>query len=120
MADQTWSSEPEPDPQTELHDALIAVERALGLTPPIGLDRLPPSGRFRAVLVELRSRICSRREEIRARLASDGGELAAVVADVLISSLTQLALPVATVSRRIASMGLDRFCEQPAALLDEQ
>lgn len=101
----------------EIDEALVQIEREVGIRPPIGASELPLAARFRAVLLDLKSRLCSRRDAIRERMDSDGSELATVIADTLLSSLSQVPLPVATVSKRIAAIGLDRFCRQPTSLV---
>ena len=102
----------------ELDEALLQIENALNIAPPLGATELPRTARFRVVLLELKSRICPKRVEIKARLQSDGGELTAIIVDTLITALSQIPLPLATVAKRIGTIGLDRFCEQPAKLLE--
>lgn len=103
----------------EVFEALVQIESELKISPPIGASEFPLSARFRAVLLVLKASVCPHREVIRARLESEGVELATVIADTLISSLSAIPLPVATVSKRVAVIGLDKFCEQPASLLEE-
>jgi hypothetical protein len=102
----------------ELNEALLQIESALNIAPPLGATELPRHARFRAVLLELKSRICPKRAEIKARMESDGGELAVIIVDTLITALSQIPLPVATVAKRISTIGLDRFCDQPSQLLE--
>jgi hypothetical protein len=99
-----------------LTDALVEIERALNISPPIGAQELPPATRFRAVLIELRSRICPKQEAIAARIESDGVSVAVVIADTLITTLSQIPLPVATVAKHISKIGLAQFCKQPSSV----
>ena len=102
-----------------IHEALTAIESELGISPPIGSSELPPPSRFRSVLIELKSRICPKADSIRGRLKTDEADLASIVADTIISGLTQIPLPVATVSKKIAAIGLERFCSEPASILED-
>jgi len=104
---------------TETERALIQIESALGIEPPLGALRMPPPTRYQAVLIELRIMICPKKDEIRALVESDKAELAKVIADTALSSLLMIPLPVATVASKVATIGLDRFCKQPAELLSE-
>ena len=102
-----------------IYEALTVIESELGISPPIGSTELPPPSRFRSVLIELKSRVCPKVDSIRSRLEADEADLASIVADTIITGLTQIPLPVTTVSKKIAAIGLERFCTEPASILEE-
>lgn len=105
-------------PELTIKEALASLEEELNITLPIGATNLPPAIRFRSVLMYLKERLCPHKVQIRAHVDSDGSELATVIADTLLSALASIPLPVATVAKRLAMIGLDRFCDEPESLLD--
>lgn len=104
---------------SELLDALLELEKEWGISPPLGANELPPAARFREILMELKARVCPNREAIKKQMNSDAADLGSIVADVIISGLTQVPLPLTKVARRIAAITLDRFCKDPATLLQQ-
>ncbi|GAA0348740.1 hypothetical protein GCM10009092_11390 [Bowmanella denitrificans] len=101
-----------------LKDALIAIESEAGIELPLGFNRLPLAERFSEVLALLKSNICPRKTEISKRADSEEVSLAVCLTDVLITHYTGIPAPVSTVSRHIAKIGLEKFCNTPESLLE--
>lgn len=99
-------------------EALSLLEEAREISPPIGAGRLPPRARFRQILDFLRGTICPKADEIIKKSESKGGDLAAVVFDVLVSVFTGIPAPCATISKKIAEIGLEKFCINPTKIVD--
>ena len=89
----------------------------LGIRPPLGASGLPRATRYQQILIVLREKICSKSAEILARLKSEEISLATVIADLLLSTFTGLPIPAHTVARSIATIGIERFCVNPAGIL---
>ncbi len=102
----------------ELENALEAVEANLG----IGIGELrvagmPPYARFSRVLKAIRECVCPKSEDILAAITSDEVSLSSVICDVLLSSVSGIPAPCATISQHIARIGLKRFCLYPESLI---
>lgn len=104
----------------EIKDALLEVEKELGISPPLGGNDLSPRSRFQHVLIAIRGYVCEQKETIKAKLNSDGGSLALVVGDVLMTAVSGVPVPMITISSRIAKVGLDLFCADPGVILDDE
>lgn len=101
----------------ELLDALAEIEQALELQPPIGAAELPPELRYFRVLAILRDHICPAVSAIVDFSKKSEGEIITILIDVLVTFLSNLPVPVATVSKHIAALGVERFCSDPSNLL---
>ena len=104
----------------DITEALGEIEKEAGITPPLGAFDLSLKSRYRQVLLLLRSHVCPQQEVVKARLDSDGGNLAVVIADTLLSVFSGIPAPIATISSRIAKIGLERFCLEPDAVLSAE
>ena len=102
----------------ELLEALVEIEQVLQIQPPIGAAELPPELRFFRVLGFLREQLCPKVETMIGLSNKPEGEIATVIADCLISSFGQIPLPVATVSKHLAKIGVTRFCTDQNTLLE--
>lgn len=104
----------------ELLDALSEIEQALELQPPIGAAELPPELRYFRILEFLRERICPAISTIVDFSKKPQGEIVSILIDILISQLSNVPIPVATVAKYIAILGVERFCSNPSNLLKSQ
>lgn len=104
----------------DIKEALLEVERELGMSAPFGGKDLSPKSRFQHVLLAVRGYLCDQKGTIKAKLNSDGGSLALVIGDVLMSTISGIPVPIATISSRIAKVGLDLFCVDPSVILDNE
>ncbi|MCP2341520.1 hypothetical protein [Actinomadura rupiterrae] len=102
----------------ELRDALIELEDAMGIHRPIGAAQLPDAIRFLRVLTSLRDLLCPRLDELVKAADSDAGDLAAVLTDTIITAVGKVPVPAATVARAVVSIGVGRFCANPAVLVE--
>jgi hypothetical protein len=101
----------------DLIDALEQIERELHISPPIGATGIPPEIRYFRVLTRLREMICPKALELVDRSKKSGGEIVSIIIDCLISSLGGVPLPIATLSKHIAAVGLERFCADQNSIL---
>jgi hypothetical protein len=101
----------------EVAEALEQIERELQFPPPIGATEIPPGIRYFRVLATLRERICPKAREVADLSKKSEGEVVAILIDCLISSLGGIPLPVATLSKHIAAIGVERFCADPNTIL---
>lgn len=104
--------------KTEVAEALEQIERELQMHPPIGATDIPPEIRYFRVLTTLREKICPKAREVVDLSKKSEGEITSIIFDCLISSLGGIPLPVATLSKHIAAVGVERFCTDQNALLD--
>jgi len=104
-------------PNQDLVEALDEIEQLLHIQPPIGAAELPPGVRYFRVLAALRDRLCPGISTTLEALKTPTGEIATVIADCLLSSMSQLPVPVATVARHVAALGVDKFCSDPSELV---
>lgn len=104
--------------ERETLDALVEFERVLQIQPPIGAAELPPELRFFRVLGILREHLCPKTETIINLASTSEGEVATVIADCLISSFGQIPLPVATISKHLAKIGIKKFCTDQNTLVE--
>jgi hypothetical protein len=102
----------------ELAEALEQIERELHLHPPIGATEIPPGIRYFRVLTRLREMICPKAREVVELSKKSEGEVVSIIIDCLISSLSHIPLPVATLSKHVAAVGVERFCADQNALLE--
>jgi hypothetical protein len=102
----------------KIQDALSALERELHINAPFGLDQLPPETRYQQVLYQLQQTICPHREAILTRLRSEGLSLTTCVFDSLLSTFAGIPTPVSTIAKGIAVVGLEKFCTNPASILN--
>jgi hypothetical protein len=103
----------------DVRAALIQLEEALDIGQPIGASELPDEIRFFRVLSSLRDILCPRLGLFVKAADTDAGDLAAIIADTIVSAVGKFPIPAATISKRIAAMGFDRFCEDPNELLQD-
>ena len=101
----------------ELIDALTEIEQFLELQPPIGAAELPPEIRYFRVLRIIRDHVCPAVSAIVDFSKKSEGEIVTILVDILITFMSSLPVPVATVSKHIAALGVDRFCSDPSSLL---
>jgi hypothetical protein len=103
---------------TDLRDALIQLETAMGIGRPIGAAELPDEIRFFRVLTALRDILCPRVSQLVLAADTTTGDLATIVADVIVMAVGRVPVPATTIAKHIAEIGVERFCKTPAALLD--
>lgn len=101
----------------DLREALIDIEEALDIGRPVGAAELPDEVRFFRVLISLRNILCPRLTRIVQVADSESGDLAAVVADCIVSAVGNVPVPAATVAKHLLLIGFERFCSNPTELL---
>ncbi|MEV7012003.1 MULTISPECIES: hypothetical protein [Streptosporangium] len=102
----------------DLRDALVQIEEATGIGRPIGGAKLPDAIRFFRVLTLLRDAVCPRLTDLAAAADGRSGDLVVVLADLIVATVGKVPVPAATVARAIVGIGADRFCANPAALVE--
>lgn len=105
-------------PDSELLTALIEIEQVMQLQPPIGASELPPKLRFFRVLALLQQQICPKASELVDLANKPEGEIVIAIADCLIATLGQIPIPVTTVAKHVAKIGVKKFCKDQTALLE--
>lgn len=101
----------------DLPSALEALETSVGMKAPFGADRLPPESRYSQIILFLRDIICPKATEILARLKKEGTTLVTIISDILLATFSGTPIPVTTVAKSIAIVGVERFCTDPTAIL---
>ncbi|MFC4313640.1 hypothetical protein ACFPN2_31495 [Steroidobacter flavus] len=101
----------------EVEEALIELEKKLGIEAPLGADTLPPPRRFAAVLIALRDKICPAYEKIRASIKSDEADLVIQIANLIVAAFDLATGAAMTIARTIALIGMKRFCATPTAVV---
>lgn len=105
-------------PDSELLMALVEIEQAMQIQPPIGAAELPPKLRFFRVLAFLQQQICPKAEELVDLANKPEGEIVIAITDCLIATLGQIPVPITTVAKHLAKIGVKKFCEDQTALLE--
>lgn len=101
----------------ELERALLELEERWGILPPSGSGDMPPSSRFAAVCLELAKRICPHRDSILSVIDHKHAETSSVVVDAFGSWITQTPFVYATITRKFAIVGIEKFCSNPIILV---
>jgi hypothetical protein len=102
----------------DLHHALSQIEEAIGIGRPIGGAKLPDAIRFFRVLTFLRDSLCPRLNDLARAADGKSGDLVVVLTDLIVATVGRVPIPAATVARAIVGIGADRFCANPAALVE--
>jgi hypothetical protein len=102
----------------DLRDALIQLEEAMGIGEPIGAAQLPDGVRFFRVLTSLRDILCPQVGRFAGAADTKVGDLVAILADTIVTTVGKVPLPAATVAKYIVAIGFERFCVSPTALVE--
>lgn len=98
----------------EFENALLELFEFIAGNPGgFGSSPLKRSARIEAAICYLKNIICPQKEKLLARSDSAGGNLVVIISDTIASAIGSLPLPIATISRELARIGLDRFCKNP-------
>ena|SRR5260221_14590960 len=100
-----------------VENALEALEGEWGIQKPMGAAPGTAFARYQEVLEELRHRLCPRARQIKQALQSPGVDAAAVITDTIIAVVTKSPIPAAAISTKLAIVGIERFCQDPAVLV---
>lgn len=92
----------------------------MGIGEPIGAAQLPAGVRFFRVLTSLRNILCPQVGRIVEAADTKVGDLVAILADTIVTSVGNVPLPAATVARYIVGIGFERFCASPAVLVEDE
>ena len=94
----------------------IVLDRKSGT---FGSAPKPPNDYITLAIEGLRQQLCPRKQEILARLKSPTADLAVILFDALTPFVGNHIPALASVSRKLAEIGLDRFCAEPEILGEE-
>ncbi|MBI0398015.1 hypothetical protein [Cyclobacterium marinum] len=103
--------------ENELIKALLNIEKELKIVPPMGAADLPKELRFRRVILELQKRICPQIDRILKRMKSEEVSLTTLIIDVLTASLSNIPIPIATIAKHVAAIGIVKFCKNPEEII---
>ncbi|NET61805.1 MAG: hypothetical protein F6K47_38510 [Symploca sp. SIO2E6] len=106
-------------PPSELIEALNQLELALGINAPIGATELPPELRYFRVIAEVRKRLCPQLTLITDLSKTSQGEIVTVLTDTLIALIGNFPVPIATLAKHLAAMGIEEFCKDQSKLLKQ-
>lgn len=102
----------------DLITALTNLEEELDLNTPLNANLGNNRLRFSNIVLEIKNRICPRKELIKERMRSEGANMTIVLTDALLSFVTALPLVAASLAKYIFTIGIDTFCSDPMALLN--
>ena len=105
--------------EESLNNALEVLEQQWGIVPPMGSDQMPDRTRFQAVLNRLARVLCSRKNEVLAVLNSHTLDGATIAADAFGSWVLDYPFVYTQIFRRLAIIGIDRFCANPSSIFDD-
>lgn len=105
---------------SDLKSALAELEEHWNITPPMGSSDLPPRSRFALVLIRLSEVICPRKSEFSKILNSRSFEVGAIATDAFGTWITESPFVYTQIVTKLSVVGLEKFCEDPGALLEQE
>ena len=103
----------------EIRQALEEIEKIDGILPPFSADRMPLGARFNEILNRLRDILCPKSDSLLRAARRGEVDLSVLVSDVLLAVFVGLAVPCMAIGKRVAMIGIERFCGRPSSLIDE-
>lgn len=105
---------------SELRIALEQLEQEMEISIPLRMNSNNEKLRYSMIILEIKKRICPKRQQIMQGLKTEGMQLFTVVVDALLSFVTQLPLIAASIAKYICTVGLEKFCQQPMLLIEQK
>ena len=103
----------------DLEEALIELEGKLGIEAPFGVDEIPSTRRFAAVLIAVRDKVCPAFESIRATVKSDEADLVITIGNLIVAAFDLTTGAALTIARSIVLIGVKRFCATPTTIVQK-
>jgi len=107
------------DVKSTVQDELFAL--ATHLPPRDALSAVPPSRSAEIVraLHAIRDTICPQSDKIARAATTLGGQFAITIIDIALCAALRIDIPPVKVCELIVHVGIHRFCQSPAVILEE-